>query len=146
MMQKMLVALLDTIQQEAGIGQPILENCRPLKYIEWGWIPQIRDFLCHIGGKIIGATAPKIFRINDSYIMDSRHIDKCTRREKIYIHRCQLFLQVETLSNITTADGQRIHDAWKSEQGDKPSRSLTKWPCQQAPHCPVLGGAPRSRR
>jgi hypothetical protein len=56
MTQKMLLALLDTIQLESGIGQPILENCRALTYIEWGWIPQIRDFLWHINGKIIGAT------------------------------------------------------------------------------------------
>jgi hypothetical protein len=44
MTQKMLLALLDAIQLESGIGQPILENCRALDYIEWGWIPQIRDF------------------------------------------------------------------------------------------------------
>jgi hypothetical protein len=71
MTQKMLLALLDTIQQEAGIGTPIMENCKALEYIEWGWIPQIRDFLWHIKGNIIGATqTPKTYRIMDSYIMD----------------------------------------------------------------------------
>jgi hypothetical protein len=53
---KMIQALLETIQLESGIGSPILEDNRPLDYIEWGWIPQIRDFLQHIDGKIIGVT------------------------------------------------------------------------------------------
>jgi hypothetical protein len=54
--QIMLLTLLDTIQLESGIGQPILENCKALDYIERGWIPQIRDFLWHINGTIQGAT------------------------------------------------------------------------------------------
>jgi hypothetical protein len=54
--QSLLFILLETIQLEAGIGDPILENCRPLDYIEWGWIPHIRDFLFHINGRIIRAT------------------------------------------------------------------------------------------
>jgi hypothetical protein len=67
MTQKMLLALLDAIQLESGIGQPILENCKALDYIEWGWIPQIRDFLWHINGRIVGATStPATYRINDS--------------------------------------------------------------------------------
>jgi hypothetical protein len=34
--QKMILTLLETIQQEAGIWKPILEDCRQLEYIEWG--------------------------------------------------------------------------------------------------------------
>jgi hypothetical protein len=66
MTQKMLMALLNVIQIEAGIGKPILEDCRPLEYIEWGWIPQIRDFLHHINGSILDATEkPKLYREKD---------------------------------------------------------------------------------
>jgi hypothetical protein len=36
MTHKMRLALLDIIQIEAGIGHPILEDCKPLDYIEWG--------------------------------------------------------------------------------------------------------------
>jgi hypothetical protein len=52
----MLKAVLETIQLESGIGSPILEDTRPLDYLEWGWIPQIQDFLHHIDGQILGAT------------------------------------------------------------------------------------------
>jgi hypothetical protein len=74
MTQKMLITLLEVIQLEAGIGQPMLEGCRPLKYIEWGWIPQIRDFLHHINGKILHASKkPVYYREHDEYLMDSRY-------------------------------------------------------------------------
>jgi hypothetical protein len=59
----MLRAVLDTIQLESGIGRPILEDTSPLDYLEWGWIPQIRDFLHHIDGKVIKATqTPILYR------------------------------------------------------------------------------------
>lgn len=41
---------------EARIGSPILEENRPLTYIEWGWIPAIRDILLHINAQISNAT------------------------------------------------------------------------------------------
>jgi hypothetical protein len=85
--QRLLMILLETIQLEAGIGEPILENCRPLDYIEWGWIPHIRDFLHHIHGKIIGATPkPSFYRENDLYLMDAPQFESFSRQDKIYIH------------------------------------------------------------
>jgi hypothetical protein len=125
--QKMLLATLDTIQLEAGIGTPILENCKALAYIEWGWIPQIRDFLWHINGQIIGATAtPSKYRINDQYLMDSPRIEQMTRRDQHYVHRCRLHLQVETLSDIVTSDGLQINETWRNSNTTKPSKSLAK--------------------
>jgi hypothetical protein len=85
----MIMTLLEMIQQEAGIGMPILEDCRPLEYIEWGWIPHIRDFLFHIDGKIeTNLPKPQLFQENDSYLMDSKNLNDFPIREKIYIHRC----------------------------------------------------------
>jgi hypothetical protein len=81
--QHMLIALLDAIQLEAGIGTPIMEDCRPLDYIEWGWIPQIRDFLHHINGKIIlGKRQHAIYRKDDSYLMDSAYLADHYKKEK----------------------------------------------------------------
>jgi hypothetical protein len=134
MTQRMLAALLDTIQLESGIGDPIMEICRPLVYIEWGWIPHLRDFLYHINGKIIGATEkPPIYRINDTYIMDAPALEEFTIREKIYIHRCRLYLQVETLSDIATVSGTHIHKSWFSATSTKPSQSKLRWPAQEIP-------------
>jgi hypothetical protein len=135
MTQKMLLASLDTIQLEAGIRAPILENCKALAYIEWGWIPQIRDFLWHINSRILSATeTPKSYRENDQYLMDSHRIEKMSHRDQHYIHRCRLHLQVETLSDIATSDGLYINKVWRHEHTKKPSRSNVRWPRQKLPH------------
>jgi hypothetical protein len=38
----MIQCVLDTIQMELGIGSPILEENRPLNYIEWGGSPAFK--------------------------------------------------------------------------------------------------------
>jgi hypothetical protein len=131
---QMLAILIDTIQLEAGIGSPILEDTRTLDYLEWGWIPQIREFPNHINGKIIGiGTKPPLFREGDQYIMDLPTLKHCTYRERMLIHRCRLHLQVEVLSDITNDKGDRILDVWKNNSQNKPSRSTKKWPLQADP-------------
>jgi hypothetical protein len=83
----MLQCLLDVIQMESGIGQPILVDNRPLIYIEWGWIPSIRDFMLHIDGKILNATSPRaLYREHDSYLMDAPILSKLTQKEQILIN------------------------------------------------------------
>jgi hypothetical protein len=78
----MLRILLDVMQQEAGIQAPILEENRPLHYVEWGWIPSIRDFLLHINAKIMNATTGlATYRINDSMIMDAPELRHMSRKE-----------------------------------------------------------------
>jgi hypothetical protein len=131
---KMIRFLLDVIQMEAGIGQPILEENRPLSYIEWGWIPCLRDFLLHINAKIMNATAnPPTFRAGDAYIMNSDHLPLLSRKEQILINRCRLYLQVECLSDITTSDGTRITSEWISPTSKRSSRSTKSWPIQGDP-------------
>jgi enamine deaminase RidA (YjgF/YER057c/UK114 family) len=130
----MIQAVLDTIQLESGIGKPILEETRPLDYIEWGWIPQIRDFLQHIDARIMGATqTPLVYRENDQYLMDSPTLDNRTYKERMLIHRCRIFLQVEVLSDISDAAGESILGAWLEPNTKKPSYSLKKWQEQSNP-------------
>jgi hypothetical protein len=130
----MLSYLLEVIQMEAGIGSPIMEDNRPLIYIEWGWIPSIRDFLFHINAKIKNAsTPPPTFRQNDSYIMDTRILPRLTRKEQILINRCRLHLQVECVSDIANAEGNAILEEWFHGKRKKSSRSLKRWPLQEDP-------------
>jgi hypothetical protein len=130
----MLQILLDTIQQEAGISCPILEDTRPLHYIEWGWVPSIRDFLHHINAAITNATKQlPIYRENDSLIMDNNYLRSASRKESILINRCRLALQVECVSDIATADGRHIDKAWLDLTTEKPSWSRKRWPRQEDP-------------
>jgi hypothetical protein len=131
---RMLQAVLESIQLEAGIGRPILEDTRSLDYIEWGWIPSIRDFLQHIDAKITGATpTPLTYREHDQYIMDSSELQTATYKEKMLIHRCRIFLQVEVLSDISDAAGESIPEVWLGPGELKPSRSTKRWPKQSDP-------------
>jgi hypothetical protein len=123
--------LLDVIQQEAGIQAPILEENRPLHYIEWGWIPSIRDFLLHINAKIMNATTGlATYRINDSMIRDAPELRQTSRKEQILINRCRIYLQVESISDIASSDGKFIHEAWLNGKSKKPSRLTKRWPNQ----------------
>lgn len=65
--------------------------------------------------------------------MDSKYLDGLSQRERIYIHRCRIYLQVETVSDIATSTGQTIHKAWRSPNTKKPSRSTLNWPRQNQP-------------
>jgi hypothetical protein len=130
----MLDILLEVIQMEAGIQQPILEDTRPLQYIEWGWIPSIRDFLYHMDAQITNATSGlPLYRVNDSLIMDSTTIKELSRKEQILVNRCRLFLQIENLSDITNAEGKQILSQYINNHPTKPSRSRKKWPLQGDP-------------
>jgi hypothetical protein len=132
--QQMLLSLLETIQLEAGIQKPILEETRPLLYIEWGWITSIRDFLHHIKAFITNTMEPaRIYRINDSYLMDQAYLQTLSRKEQILINRCRLFLQVECISEITDATGTYIQEQWYGKTTRKQSRSIKKWPLQADP-------------
>jgi hypothetical protein len=132
--RNMIQCTLDVLQLEAGIGNPILEDNRSLMYIEWGWLPSIREFLLHINGKITNATArPKLFMENDSYIMDSHLLTSLTRKVHILINRCRIYLQVECLSDIGSSDGMRILEDWKYANDNTPSYSRKEWPIQGDP-------------
>jgi hypothetical protein len=130
----MIGMLLEVIQLEAGIQKPILEENRPLQYIEWGWIPSIRDFLLHIDGRIVNASQGiRTYRENDQLIMDIESLTTMTRKEQILINRCRLALQVECISDITDMDGKMINKAWLSLRATKPSYSIKSWPLQGDP-------------
>jgi hypothetical protein len=130
----LMQCLLDVIQLEAGIGKPVLEDNRPLDYIEWGWIPSIRDFLFHIKAKIMNASrTPTTYRQGDSYIMDSPELNALSRKERILINRCRIFQQVECVSDIATADGLAINREWLYKQTRHRSTSNKVWPLQGNP-------------
>jgi hypothetical protein len=130
----MITILLEAIQMEAGIEKPILEDNHPLQYIEWGWIPSIRDFLYHLDAQITNTTTGlPIYRVNDSLIMDSQVIRELSRKEQILVNRCRLFLQIENISDITNAEGKQILPQYINNTPDKPSQSQKKWPLQSDP-------------
>jgi hypothetical protein len=134
MTSKLLRATAEMIQLESGIGSPIMMDTRALDYIEWGWIPGIREYLQHINGQITNATTqPKLYCENDMYIMDAHAITKVSSKERMLIHRCRIFMQVECVSDIANAEGTKLMEAWLSPKTLKPSKSNKNWPKQSDP-------------
>jgi hypothetical protein len=109
---------LETVQLEAGIHQPILMDNKTLPYLEWGWIPSIRDFLLHINARISNATKPgKIYRINDEYLMDLPILKNLSFKEQ----------------TLTDSSGRHILCSWLNKHEIKNSRSTKLWPKQLDP-------------
>ena len=124
------------IQMEAGTSEPILEDTRPIPYLEPGWIPTIRQFLHSIDAKIVGAVPrPTLHRLHDSYIMDHFLRAELTPALLAKLNRCRIALRVARLSDIATSDGKTIDPCWFSTKPvpPKPSISTLKWPRQLIP-------------
>jgi hypothetical protein len=65
--------------------------------------------------------------------MDSALLQTATYKERMLIHRCRLFLQVEVLSDISDAAGESIPEIWLGPGLPKPSHSTKRWPKQSNP-------------
>jgi hypothetical protein len=50
----MLLATLQALQIEAGIGENTFKQNKPLPYVNWSWLMSIRNFLDHINAFIKG--------------------------------------------------------------------------------------------
>ena len=75
---------------------------------------------------------------NDTILMDKilpKQGNTATRLQVGAFNRCRLFLQVTTLSDITTADGNIILSAWHVHHGYQSiSGTAYRWPNQKRPH------------
>jgi hypothetical protein len=65
--------------------------------------------------------------------MDTPLLSKLTQKEQILINWCHLYLQVECLSDISSADGTSILNDWKQANEYKPSWSTKSRPLQGNP-------------
>ncbi len=69
-------------------------------------------------------------RENDGHIMDTVTINESCSVKKA-VNRCRIYLQVSTISDITTGDGKKIHPDYI--KGTKHQKSLLKWPTKKKP-------------
>ena len=125
---------LEWIQQEAGTKSRYLQDTsETITYIYNGLIPHIRRSLQKVQFSIWTEEECKNTRKNDSYIMDTVRGAYTKARIKI-INNWRLYLQVEKVSDIATADGTTIHHGWFQRNGVRNSKSTLQWPRQIPPH------------
>ena len=127
-------------QYVAGIGTPILENTTAqLSYLETVWFPDLRDFLRETNTTIEvdepGLTP--IQREYDQHIMDHvLGLQKFSRAELKRINYCRLFLDVQTISDISTACGKFLsRDLLDGNPSFETSRAKGLRAVQKKPTC-----------
>jgi hypothetical protein len=93
----------------------------------------LRLFTTYNGQITNAMEQPILYRENDMYIMDANAIKKVSSKERMLIHRCRIFMQVECISDIANAEGTKLMEAWQSPKTLKPLTSNKKWPKQSDP-------------
>ena len=125
-------------QLQAGTSKSILEDTKPIDYIESKWIVTLRAFLRKINAQIkqVDAWVIKTQRENDTHIMEvfarAKHISSATLAKLNY---CRMYLAVTTLADIASSDGKKIvsRALRGNSQLCEPKRGLIKWPVQAVP-------------
>jgi hypothetical protein len=133
---KLLILSLEAMKVEIGVGGSVLTQ----SFSRYGclatrsWVKNTWQFLAEHNMTIadqVGDLALR--RQGDSYLMEAftRHGISGPRLQQL--NTCRLFLQVDTLSDITTADGRYI--TWHAQHGrcDDTRPSSHKWPSQPDP-------------
>jgi hypothetical protein len=120
----------------SGVGFAILaEPWRLLPHAVGHWLPSLREFLasseCTIEIANTYTVCPR--RVHDRILMEDAMLGDFTNGEIRAINRCRLFLQVECLSDVCTADGLTTDPGLQAHPPHVTSQSTIKWPCQGLP-------------
>ena len=111
---KLIRISLATLQMEAGTqGHLLYETIPQLTYISSCWISAIRNFIRtnQIQLEISSLWNFPLQRGGDMFIMDTfRQSGQFSGKDLINLNAVRLYLQVGTLADITSADGQSIDE------------------------------------
>ena len=133
---RLLTLSIKATQLEAGIGDNILAKPDiPLPYIANTWITSLRTFLSHHSIRI-DLSNILVIRYNgprDACLMNISHLKGYQPQQQEDINRVRLYLQVITLSDISSADGRDIMlSALHGERHNEFQNNPT-WPRQIEP-------------
>lgn len=91
------------------------------------YIHSISSFLHKCDASIIMSQRPKILRENDIYIMDHVMRSNLSRGEINMVNTTRVYLQVQTVAEISNPEGTKIEKIWTEEES-KLSSSTRNWP------------------
>ena len=97
------------------------------------WMTHLWEFLDNNGIELRHDIVLPLLRQHDSFIMRRAVEAKFTFSKLDAINRCRLYLQVLTLSEIVTADGETITEKAWSGIRDSTIKSPYRWPRQPRP-------------
>jgi hypothetical protein len=134
--QSLLQISLQWYQVIAGVSfAPLSAPQNPLTYLDSAWLDSTREFLGHCSAHLDIPQIPlqRLKRVNDECIMDGLRTLDLPKKTLARLNFCRLWLQVTTLSDISSLSGGSIdRNAWL---GLTPMPlSQDDWPVQQRPH------------
>ena len=127
---------LQWAQVTAGVGFYLLgEPDRFLPHAVGKWFLSLRDFLADSELTLEVANTYKVTkrRDHDRILMDDALAGWYTDSDIQAINRCRLYLQVECLSDICTADGLKLDPGLQLKPPTVTSTSTMQWPRQALP-------------
>ena len=134
-----MIAQLEAVSLELGTGRHLFELHFPTwsKLLTHCWFKQVWKFCFENNISLRGKyNRPTLVRSRDFFLMERvmKNMNLFRNIEEVMsINRCRLYLQVATISDITSVDGRYITEhAWKGERDpDRESRWI--WPTQARP-------------
>jgi hypothetical protein len=133
---KLLIMSLEAMKVEIGVGGSVLTQSfsRYGSLATRSWVKHTWQFLAENNMTVEDQVGDlPLRRQGDVYLTEAftRHGIKGARLQQL--NACRLFLQVDTLSDITTADGRYI--TWYAQHGIRDDTRSTshKWPSQSDP-------------
>jgi hypothetical protein len=136
-------ALIESYMINAGILRNPLIFTDPIPYLKSPWMDVTRQFLKSINGTITSTDLELIIRhrIRDKAIMVIAEKHTSDTNKLKAINNCRLYLQINTLAEMTNEAGDKIlkegYHGNEDEHGKitlhKYSTSLLKWPKQLRP-------------
>ena len=123
-------------QLEAGVSFNLLEHTSSIiPYLTPTWITSVRQFLYqhNITVNISDTLRLRLSNQHDCCIMDSKALKRYTPGQQRDINLVRLYLQVLTLSDISTPDGDQIHEQYLQGNRLEGQKIRTHWPRQSDP-------------
>ena len=131
---KKIKIALEWAQLIAGTTTPVMEAREVLPHLMEPWIADTHRFLVQHNSeiRIPSLIIPTTRRRFDRRIMDVMMDQQFSDREVKDINNCRLFLQVETIADIATIQGDKIRDSVRKGECSG-SISTLLWPVQEKP-------------
>jgi hypothetical protein len=132
----LIIATLKHLQQEAGIGNPLLEcpdihipNLTPT------WLTSIRQYMSNhnITITLTDVLTLEVCRPGDSFIMEALHLSRYSASQQTDINLVRMYLQVTFLSDMTLPDGKTLTEASLNGERIQSFMSISLWPRQEPP-------------
>jgi hypothetical protein len=109
-LQNQIGCVLQSYTTLTGLTTSLLMSTDVISYVRSPWVDTLRQFLSKLNAKIL---IPKFKHINlirkfDKPIINPKYINQFLKSDQEMINACRLYLQVNTIAEISNHQGSRI--------------------------------------